>query len=127
MPLTEIESTVWGVSAAQAATAPDRMLMLSQFIDDFRRTRDLRLVVEKPPLTNIERYDVRIAATVESLCNELNLVPPDWVFEKCRFLDTPIYAYGTKNPNARLYFEKTSLPEFSRRKLYLGDNVLSRV
>jgi len=51
-----------------------------EFVDDFRRTRDHRLI-EKPFSLNDENVDALLASTVEYLCDELGVETPDWVWE----------------------------------------------
>lgn len=111
-----------------ASCGEDRSLLLSQFIDDFwHETADKSVLVSEPPqLTGDPTFDARIAATVEALCNRASIAIPSWVFEDARYLEDPVWAYGCTEQSARSYFESTSLPEFSSRGLFLGDNVIAR-
>ena len=50
------------------------------FVDDFRRTKDMNLI-RNPLSLSHERFDSLSASTIEYLCHEMDIEPPDWVWE----------------------------------------------
>ena len=94
-----------------------------EFVDDFRRTRDLSLI-EKPFALSDKRIDALLASTIEYLCNEMNIEPPDWVWEvpSCK---KPWFVSGIENLKAISIVESPAY--FRRRKIFVLENFLSRV
>lgn len=50
---------------------------------------------------------------------------PSWVYDSDCYLEEPYYA-GAKIPEYRKLLKDTAIPEFKKRKLYLGANCMSR-
>lgn len=65
-----------------------------------------------------------IAATAECLAKKYSLEIPKWVYEDRFILDTPFYGMAIQR-DYQAYLRETSLPEFARRNLFLGDNIMS--
>lgn len=105
-----------------------RSVQYAQLIDDMRRVgnRALRLCEHEPPLSGDIEFDVRLAATVESLCHECGIAPPEWVHAPSRYLERPLWAFGATNSQAKRHLEATTPPEFAARGLYTGEGPLSR-
>ncbi len=125
------------LAAADIAAANDPSLTWSQFIDNFRASDEAtrRKIVRDEP-ANVPGADPAfaafVAATVEALCNEVGMPPPQWVFHARFVLSEPAWGINNiKNPEtlaaARALLRAESLPEFAARNLFYGANVLSRV
>jgi hypothetical protein len=71
-----------------------------------------------------EKIDALLAATVESLCRELNLETPEWLqnVPACR---QPYFVSGVENLKATAIVE-SPLP-FRIRKVFVLENFLERV
>ena len=50
---------------------------------------------------------------------------PSWVYDNDCYLEEAYYA-GAKIPAYKKLLKDTAIPEFKKRKLYLGDNCMSR-
>lgn len=99
------------------------LIPFMEFVDDFRRYRDLSLVKQPFKLTD-ERFDAMLASTIEYLCDELHLESPDWVWEvpSCQ---EPWFVSGMENLKAIAIVE--SPVYFRRRKIFVLENFLERV
>ena len=96
---------------------------LFDFVDDFRANKKLAAIEERFALGD-DRIDALLAATVESLCRELNLDAPEWLREipPCR---KPFFVSGLENLKATAIVE-SPLP-FRIRKVFVLENFLERV
>ncbi|MDI6793103.1 MAG: hypothetical protein QME81_09585 [bacterium] len=92
------------------------------FVDDFRYYKDLSFV-SKPFDFDNERIDALLTATIEYLCDELGLEPPEWVEEapSCKY---PWFVSGMENLKAIAIVE--SPLRFRMRKIFTLGNFLSR-
>lgn len=99
------------------------LIPFMEFVDDFRRYRDLSLITQ-PFERSDEHFDAMLASTIEYLCDELHLEPPDWVWEvpSCR---DPWFVSGMENLKAIAIVE--SPVYFRRRKIFVLENFLERV
>ena len=98
-------------------------IYLMDFVDDFRRHKDRRAVVE--PFTLMEgKMDALLASTAESLCDELGMEAPEWLSRvpACR---EPYFVSGFENLKAISIVE--SPLRFRIRKIFVLENFLSRV
>ena len=95
---------------------------LMDFVDDFRRAKDVALVAE-PFAIGHERWDALLASTVQQLCLELKLEPPVWVHDipACR---DPWFVSGIDSLRAITLVE--SPVAFRLRKIFVLGNFLSR-
>ncbi len=96
---------------------------LMDFVDDFRRRKDPRAVAEPFALTD-ERMDALLASTAESICDELDLRPPDWLAAVLACIE-PYFVSGLENLKAFTIVE--SPLRFRLRKIFVLENFLSRV
>ena len=96
---------------------------LMDFVDDFRRRKDPRAMAEPFDLSD-ERTDALLAATAESLCDEVGLVPPAWLAQvpDCR---RPYFVGGFESLKAISVVESPA--RFRLRKIFVLENFLSRV
>ena len=53
-------------------------LYFYDFVDDFRRCRNVEMIVE-PFELNYDKTVALLASTVEQLCDELKIEVPDWI------------------------------------------------
>lgn len=124
------------LAACDIPIQDDPQLAWSQFIDNFRasntKTRE-KIVSKAPPLEYGDCvFSACIAATVEALCNEVGMPPPDWVFLPRFTLSEPAWGFNhirdpAKLAAARELLRKETIREFACRNLFYGANVLSRV
>lgn len=117
------ERTVQEVKTAILEYGQDWRIPFMEFVDDFRRTRNHRLI-EKPFSLNDENVDSLLASTVEYLCDELGVETPDWVWEvpSCK---EPWFVSAYENLKAISIAESPVF--FRRRKIFVLENFLSRV
>ena len=96
---------------------------LMNFVDDFRRTRDLRALEEAIEVDD-QRMDALLASTAESLCDELKLQPPAWLANvpEC---GQPWFVGDLERLKAISIVE--SPLRFRIRKIFVLENFLSRV
>ncbi len=94
-----------------------------EFVDDFRRTRDRRLI-EKALHPSSDNIDSLLASTVEYLCDELDIETPEWVWDvpPCK---EPWFVSGYESLKAISIVESPAY--FRRRKIFVLENFLSRV
>jgi len=96
---------------------------LMNFVDDFRRTRDLR-ALEEPIDVDDQKMDALLASTAESLCDELKLRPPVWL-ENVPECEQPWFVGDLERLKAISIVE--SPLRFRMRKIFVLENFLSRV
>ena len=107
----------------------DRYAAYGNFLDRFRECNNKgrqRLIAERPEAHPDYHVDLAIlAATVEVLVKEYGLSMPKWVSDPIYIQEEPYYG-GAENPDYQMFLEKTALPEFAKRNLFLGDNCMNR-
>lgn len=112
----------------------DRYTAYGNFLDRFRELdredggREMQeyIIKDKPLNSAMKPIELSvIAASVEVLAKERNITVPNWVYDSNCFLDEEYYA-GAKIPEYRKLLKDTAIPEFKKRKLFLGDNCMSR-
>jgi hypothetical protein len=103
---------------------PDHwQVYLMEFVDEFRRSRDPKLIGE-PFILAGDENDALLASTAEALCDELGLEVPKWLANvpACR---EPYFVSGLENLKAISIVE--SPLRFRIRKIFVLENFLSRV
>lgn len=117
------------MSLSEVAKSPDRMLALSQFLDDFNRSSNkLTLIDGKPQSEGVSALDLCLmAAVAHKLAVDNNISVPEWVHEREYVMSHPVYAHGTKNKEYQRYLKETTPREFAERNIYYGANVMERV
>lgn len=112
----------------------DRYTAYGNFLDRFRELdredggREMQeyIIKDKPLNGAMKPIELSvIAASVEVLAKERNITVPNWVYDSNCFLDEEYYA-DAKIPEYRKLLKDTAIPEFKKRKLFLGDNCMSR-
>lgn len=98
-------------------------IALMDFVDDFRYHRDPAAIAD-PFALGDEEKDAVFAATIETLCDELDIEIPRWLAHvpACR---EPCFLSSIEGLKA---FSLVESPiHFRVRKVFVGDNFLSRV
>lgn len=96
---------------------------LMDFVDDFRYYKDRAAISEPFELSN-DKIDALLASTVEYLCDEIGLEPPEWILRvpACK---EPWFVSGMENLKATALVE--SPLHFRIRKIFVLENFLARV
>src|SRR5262245_53743089 len=116
-------TTLKQVKQEIAADPGNWFIYLMDFVDDFRRRRDPRMIEEPFELSD-ERFDALLAATAEQLCVELELEPPEWILA-VPAVRRAWFVSGMESLKAIALVE-SPLP-FRMRKVFVLENFLSRV
>ena len=93
------------------------------FVDAFRRSGDPQLIKNAPVQGSSNFVRALLAATVESLCRELNVVIPNWC-HNVGCLNEPTFVAGIENLKAMSLVE--SPLSFRRRNIFVLGNFLAR-
>ena len=96
---------------------------LMSFVDDFRYYKDVQSISEPFTIDN-ERVDALLASTVEYLCDEMGLTPPEWL-ESVPCCQRPYFVSGLENLKSFTIVE--SPLRFRMRKIFVLENFLFRV
>jgi len=96
---------------------------LFDFVDEFRRTADARLILLPPPSTSDIRISALLASTVRALCEEIAIDPPSWGARRY-FLQKPWFVSGMNSLKASAILE-APLP-FRANNIFVHDNFLAR-
>ena len=98
-------------------------IWLFDFVDAFRRERDESYVLEAPSSKLPENLRALLAATTETLCDELNLPQPWWTPAMPK-LKEPWFVSGTENLKAMALVEAPV--HFRKRNIFVLYNFLER-
>ena len=97
-------------------------LYVMEFVDDFRRSGDLRML-EEPFQSSNERFDALLASTAETLCDEKQLPSPKWLSD-IPATRHPWFVAGVESLKAIALAE--SPLRFRLRKVFVLENFLAR-
>jgi hypothetical protein len=97
---------------------------LMEFVDEFRRTVDARLILLPPPASLDEKLRALFSSTVAELCLEAGMEAPEWTRKTC-FLPAPWFLSGMNSLKASALLE--SPLAFRRNNLFVQQNFLQRV
>lgn len=100
----------------------DQQLYLSQFIDDFRRTLNLKII--ENPVAEHNSISQLFIATAHELCIENNLKIPNWM-KVIYCLPEPYFV--TDLPSVRFLSLRDSPYAFKIRNIFVPYNFLNRV
>ncbi len=93
------------------------------FVDEFRRCPDVRLIL-LPPVVGLDmKLRALLASIVISLCDEVGLEHPDWIKQEM-FLPTPWFVAEMQSLKASALIE--SPLAFRRNNIFVLDNFLKR-
>ena len=98
------------------------LIPFMEFVDDFRRTKDMSLLAT-PLESGNRRFDAILASTAEALCRELDLQAPEWIL-KVSACEEPWFVSGLESLKAIALVE--SPVYFRRRKIFVMANFLER-
>jgi len=93
------------------------------FVDEFRRTPDPRLIMLPPPKELDERLYALTASIVCSLSSEVSMQIPDWA-SRIYFLKDPWFPSGSESLKAMNILE--SPLHFRKNNIFVGSNFLER-
>jgi len=96
---------------------------LMDFVDDFRYYKDLQMISEPFELSD-DKMDALLASTTESLCDEMNVEPPEWL-KKIPACKKP-YFVGEIERLKAISIVQSPL-RFKVRNIFVLENFLSRV
>ncbi len=99
-------------------------LHIMNFVDEFRRSLDRRLVILPPVRGTDERILALFSGIVQILCNEANIGIPGWAKKK-HYCAKPWFLSGSEALKASAILE--SPIELRSQNIYAHDNFLSRV
>ena len=96
---------------------------LMDFVDDFRRHKDVAAIRKPFPLDD-EQRDAVLASVIETLCDEMDLEIPAWLNDVPACKD-PYFVAGIEDLKAIAIVE--SPVRFRIRKIFVLENFLTRV
>ena len=99
------------------------MLHFFNFVDDFRNTKDSKMVEDALIETLDPKFQALLASIVCTLCDELKIKIPAWAF-KTQWLKCPWFVSGIENLKAMAISESPIY--FRRNNIWVLDNFLSR-
>ncbi len=94
------------------------------FVDEFRRTCDVRLILLAPVPGLDQKLHALFASITSALCYETGVNLPLWA-QREHFLDRPWFVSGMQSLKAMALLE--SPPEFRRNNIFVHENFLRRV
>lgn len=97
---------------------------LFDFVDEFRRTVDPRLILLPPPVSSDQRIIALLSSVVRELCSEVRIATPMWASHRC-FLPTPWFVSGMNSLKASAILE--SPLAFRANNIFVHENFLTRV
>jgi hypothetical protein len=117
-------NTICEIKKQIEADPENWFIPLMDFVDDFRRYKDVSSVEHSFEPGGNERIDALLASTVEYLCDELGLENPEWTWDipPCK---EPWFVSGIENLKAITIVESPVF--FRRRKVFVLENFLERV
>ena len=96
---------------------------LFDFVDEFRRTLDTRLILLPPPKQTDARLLALVAATVKVLCDEVGIEAPAWACKR-HYLPVPWFVSGMNSLKASALLE-CPLP-YRSNNIFVHNNFLER-
>ncbi len=116
--------------AQRVITGGPFLMELADFLDEFRVSPTFARVANEPPfldglLKRGQWKDAYLTAVAEHLTGRHDLPPPEWIYDRRRYLDEPAFACRTRE--ARLFLLKDSPAAFKSRNIFVSGNALDRV
>jgi transcriptional regulator with XRE-family HTH domain len=93
------------------------------FVDEFRRSRDVRLILLPPVSTLDVKLLALLASITAQLCHDAEISTPSWARREY-FLDRPWFVAGMESLKASALLE--SAPEFRKNNIFVQENFLWR-
>lgn len=122
--LAEPKDSLAQASRHMAKTPKNWMMPFFEFVDAFRKNRNLNLITTPPTKRLNLNLAALCAATVETLCDEAHLPTPEWVFTTPN-LAAPFFVAGVENLKATALVE--SPLAFRKRGIFVLKNFLERM
>lgn len=97
---------------------------LMNFVDEFRETNDMRLIVLPPDENSAPKIKALLAGTVGYLCSEKGLEPPLWV-KQVLPLSEPWFVSGMESLKAYAILESPF--SFRSKNIFVQQNFLERI
>jgi transcriptional regulator with XRE-family HTH domain len=98
-------------------------LHFMDFVDEFRRSRDPRLIFLPPSQNLDERLRALLSSVVWTVCDEIGMEPPQWARSQ-HHLPRPWFVSGMQSLKATALVE-SPMP-FRRNNIFVQDNFLMR-
>lgn len=98
-------------------------IALFDFVDDFRYHKNADAIAEPFLLSDVNR-DAVLAGVVETLCDELNIAIPEWLYD-VPAPKQPVFLSRMENLKAFSIVESPA--RLRLRKVFVCDNFLHRV
>lgn len=98
-------------------------IALFDFVDDFRYHKDPAAIAEPFSLGDDDK-DAVLAGVIETLCDEMNFIIPDWLYD-VPASKRPVFLSRMENIKAFSIAESPS--RLRLRKVFVCDNFLHRV
>lgn len=98
-------------------------LYFYDFVDDFRRSRNIEMITEPFDLSDA-KTDALLASMVETLCDELSIETPLWI-KKIPACKEPFFVSGIENLKAISIVQ--SPLRFKKRNIFVLETFLHRV
>lgn len=102
---------------------PSWKIHLMDFVDEFRRNFDARLILLPPPPGLSRKIEALMRSTVYFVCVEARIDPPQWSLKALR-LDRPWFVSESEALKPMMILE-SPLP-FRRNNIFVGENFLDR-
>lgn len=96
---------------------------LFDFVDEFRRAADSRLIILPPPSSLEPRLIALIASSTRALCEELEITPPAWATRRL-FLPTPWFVSEMNSLKASAIVESPLV--YRANNIFVHENFLAR-
>jgi len=97
---------------------------LMDFVDEFRRSLDTRLILLPPSSKLSQKVQALIRSTVYFLSKEVGITPPPWSTKPMR-LEKPWFVSESESLKPMMILE-SPLP-FRQNNIFVGENFLERV
>jgi hypothetical protein len=117
-----LEDSVEDVSE-KAARDGDWRIHFFNFVDAFRKTKDINLIAKPPTKKLGVKEQTLLASIVFDLCIELDIETPEWALAKVP-LKEPWFVSGVENLKAMAIVE--SPVAFRRNNIFVLENFLAR-
>ena len=118
------EDSIVAVSIYLKENPDDWKIPVFNFVDSFRRSQDLRLVILPPVLGIDPKLDALLHSLVLELCYRMDLPCPQWAKRIC-FLKKPWFVSGMESLKASAILE--SPQSFRQNNIFVLSNFLDRV
>jgi hypothetical protein len=103
-------------------SAENRKIWVAQFVDDFNRTKNLKMIEDEIKLSD-DSISKLFEAIAHQLCLDLKLQTPEWLLN-AKYLNDPFFVSDL--PNSRFLALRDSPYAFRSRNIFVPYHYLSR-